>query len=231
MYFFRNNADSILALYSNAFLGFPTVRVFIPEMICHPKLTAKIIQKKQKVIKWQKYSYGEKTENITIKDLIKTLDNIVEEIYPEKISKLPSEYLFFLCSVVLKDKKRIQKFIKRYKQRLNGQNESVSNILYDYYDLCFMNKSKKEIETFITQKYGRKFAEKTKMNELNFKIIKKYLIDSFDFEKLKKIIKSNPNTESYYLKNTCIMKNAKTLGLLNRLNIFTQSMFYDILFK
>lgn len=183
-----------------SFLDFPTVYVFIPELICHRNIDKKFLDNEIKIATLEKEILSGSPLNYSAGELLKICEYGLLAIYEYKLCNIPLTYIAFLCSIILKDNKKIKKFYNRMKVQINynkkysGTDYFTNNILLEYYGLLFKHKNDRIVYTKIYKKFVKQIKSKYNLEEYNFdqKAFETLFLDKICIKNVLKLISDNP---------------------------------------
>ncbi len=187
-----------------SFLSFPSVYIFVPKLSDVVYYTEKNLSKESLDILWENYNKNQNKQDYNIESLLKLSEIYTYTEWSEsrKIFNVPFEYVALLCSIVLKDAKRVKKYIKL----IFAQNEvfqyytdnqiEVLNIIKEYFS-CLEKKDKLTSKSENLKKKYKKcnidYAFEV-INKLTFElileiVIKKTKVKTFNNKKLISLLK------------------------------------------
>lgn len=165
-----------------SFLGFPSVDIFIPYMSeIMDKYNKKNIYKRNIDRFWTAYNNNPNKESYNLNSLLELSEiySFTENLGSKKIFNVPYEYIALLCSLVIKDGRRVIKYIKIIFAQNKLLNYYTSNqlltlkIIKDYYTY----RKKSVIENSIIEKLKKKYKKSDidyaigVINELTFDMV------------------------------------------------------------
>lgn len=157
-----------------SFLGFPTVKIYIPKLSSPFVLDEKFFDIHKRIYEWTRYACEkELPQDSTIQNLMECC-KYIREFELEKIENvinlghLNARYLGVFCAMVLNNKKETRRFLKRILRYLiqtsapNSQNNLLRyyQTLKTYFELKWKNVSQDEIKEKIEKKYSKQNYEK-----------------------------------------------------------------------
>ncbi len=184
-----------------SFLDFPTVYVFIPELICHRNIDKNFLDNEIKIATLEKEILSGCSLNYSARELLKICEYGLQAIYEYKLCNIPLSYIAFLCSIILKDNRKIKKFYNRmnaqinYNKKYTNTTYFTNNILLEYYGLLFKHKNDRIVYTKIYKKFAKQLKEKYNLGEDCFsqKEFKKLFINNICIKNVLKLIMNNPH--------------------------------------
>lgn len=137
-----------------SFLGFPSVDIFIPNITDIAEYNEKNIKNRMLDIYWSVYHKNSDKESYNIYSLLKLAElfSFTDTLTSSKVFQVPFEYIALLCSLVLKDSRKIIKYI----DVILGQNRIQENyeenqiltfkIIKDFYNKKELHKKYKKAD-------------------------------------------------------------------------------------
>lgn len=137
-----------------SFLGFPSVDIFIPNITDIAEYNEKNIKNRMLDIYWSVYHKNSDKESYNIYSLLKLAElfSFTDTLTSSKVFQIPFEYIALLCSLVLKDSRKIIKYI----DVIFGQNRIQENyeenqiltfkIIKDFYNKKELHKKYKKAD-------------------------------------------------------------------------------------
>ncbi len=166
------------------FLDFPAFYIFIPTMSVLYEYNIEKADKELNLIKWieLKEENLNEEENYSIeslKDALEIKENRRLLLWKGKISSITNEHLLLLCSIVQKDKEKINLYAEEIiKKTTEEKYLTLLNIIKDYYSA--------DSDNLIIEKLSEKYSQKDIENFIKFK-------DQLTYTKIKELIIKNKN--------------------------------------
>lgn len=180
-----------------SFLGFPAFYIFIPTMSILYNYTEQDAHDEINLINWIDFPNNSQQYKLSTENLLEALEYKRQNrisIWRGNISSIPSSHIALLCSVLLKDRERINFYINKTMQTLlesKSDNITRLKIMNDFYNADF-NTNEPECTEYLSKKYTiqdvNNFYEFN--NRLSFEVIKKLIAthklknDNSDNEKI-----------------------------------------------
>lgn len=213
-----------------SFLNFPSLYIFIPSMSIFTEYDRENVKKEINMLNWLDYAYDNfDQKELTINNLLKALEYrqiFGVHIFDKQFSEVPNECLSFLCSIVIKDYKRIEKYAEILIARSKWTNifsdfgTFIFLIAIDYSRLKLQDTNDEKIKLVLSKKYSNteinsffKF-----FNSFTFSTLKRIIQNKKYFSETEKTLamKEEYNKTAYimgdlYLKNTPLQKDIEKI--------------------
>ncbi|MBR6163866.1 YcaO-like family protein [bacterium] len=209
-----------------SFLGFPTVNIFIPELICSRDLDEKYLDNEIKISELELEILSGEVKSHSVKELLKIFEYGLSTVYEYHLSSVPLCYLAFLCAVMLKNNKKALEYYKQIKvnidfnKKYGEENILKNNILIEYYDLLSKWGNDKKIFNILYETFEKQIKMHYNIDKEYFdkKAFERLFINTLTSRKILKLLTDNSKIGNNFDKKEHIVNNIVFIYNKNRLS-------------